>query len=369
MSLRNASVSYRKVVHTPSHARPAAHVDHAPRPRDRPGGARGARLHRARRRRARPGALRPRAGDRAGPRRAHHVLVLVPGTSAGAAYFRPVAARPGQAASRLAGVGGRPAREPARGPLRRSTGRWPGRRARELFDYYLGWIANPAIGPALRPVADVASPSPGAGGCAWRWRPAPRDRAPRGAAAATSCSAATRSAAGSPPPTRRGTSAAARARATSPGWCSSTAAAAAAGDAARRGAAAARRSRRHGRRSSTSAGLGLPWSAGVFNAVGSTLARREPDAPAVLEDWPLLPADLKPPVPATNARRLGYALDTETSPESLALVRAHIGGLAAVRRPARLDRTASSATVGARRASVLAGSPASTAPPGTTRAA
>ena len=59
-----------------------------------------------------------------GPRRAHHVLVLVPGTSAGAAFFRPAAADLLQAASGLEGVVGRPAREPARGPLdaRRGAG-------------------------------------------------------------------------------------------------------------------------------------------------------------------------------------------------------------------------------------------------------
>ena len=52
-----------------------------------------------------------------GPRHARNMLVLVPGTSGGAAYFRPVAARPRQAAAGLARVVGRPAREPARGPL------------------------------------------------------------------------------------------------------------------------------------------------------------------------------------------------------------------------------------------------------------
>jgi pimeloyl-ACP methyl ester carboxylesterase len=74
-------------------------------------------------------------------------------------------------------------------------------------------------------------------------------------------------------------------------------------------------------------GLGLPWSAGVFNIVGSTAARLEPDAPAVLEGWPFLPANLRPPVPATNSGGYGYALDDDTSPDSLRLVHMHIGKL------------------------------------------
>lgn len=77
------------------------------------------------------------------------------------------------------------------------------------------------------------------------------------------------------------------------------------------------------------AGNGLTWSAGVFNLVGSTLAVREPTAPAILAAFPLLPAALKPPVPATNRGGYGYALDTETGPANLALVQQHLGRLAA----------------------------------------
>ena len=65
----------------------------------------------------------------------------------------------------------------------------------------------------------------------------------------------------------------------------------------------------------------------MFNIVGSTLARLDPSAPAVLANWPVLPADLKAPVPATNAGGYGYALDSETSPASLRLVHMHIGSL------------------------------------------
>jgi hypothetical protein len=75
-------------------------------------------------------------------------------------------------------------------------------------------------------------------------------------------------------------------------------------------------------------GLGLPWSAGVFNAVGSNSALMDPKGPAILAAWSLLPANLKPPVPATAEASYGYALDVKTGPKSLALVQSHIGHLA-----------------------------------------
>ena len=74
-------------------------------------------------------------------------------------------------------------------------------------------------------------------------------------------------------------------------------------------------------------GLGLVWSAGVFNAVGSTLALKAPTEPSILGEWPLLPANLKSPVRTTNRGGYGYALDTETGPGSLALVQMHLGQL------------------------------------------
>lgn len=75
-------------------------------------------------------------------------------------------------------------------------------------------------------------------------------------------------------------------------------------------------------------GLGLPWSAGVFNALGSTYALKVPDERSVLGDWPLLPANLKAPFPTTNKAGYGYAIDTQTGPKSLALVQQHVGRLA-----------------------------------------
>ncbi len=76
-------------------------------------------------------------------------------------------------------------------------------------------------------------------------------------------------------------------------------------------------------------GLGLPWAAGVFNATGSTTALEDPTGESIFGSWPLAPANLVPPVPVTNRAQYGYALDTDTGPASLALVQVHIGGLAA----------------------------------------
>jgi len=75
-------------------------------------------------------------------------------------------------------------------------------------------------------------------------------------------------------------------------------------------------------------GLGLPWAAGVFNALGSTATVLEPDEPSIGYASPLIPDNLKPPVAPTNAAQYGYALDLDTSPDGLELVQMHIGRLA-----------------------------------------
>jgi hypothetical protein len=83
-------------------------------------------------------------------------------------------------------------------------------------------------------------------------------------------------------------------------------------------------------------GITAPF-AGLFIAVGSTTVHFEPDAPSKLQTWPLLPANLKPPVPATNAGNYGFALDTATSPAGLAAAQAHLGRLAAAGDPRGWD--------------------------------
>ncbi len=82
---------------------------------------------------------------------------------------------------------------------------------------------------------------------------------------------------------------------------------------------------------------GSPWLAfggipaplaGLFNVTGSTGALLAPNAPSIGQAFPLLPANLKPPVPVTNLGLYGYDLDNKTSPRSLSAAQAHLGHLA-----------------------------------------
>ena len=74
-------------------------------------------------------------------------------------------------------------------------------------------------------------------------------------------------------------------------------------------------------------GIAAPFT-GLFNSGGSTLVEIAPDAPSIAQNFSLLPDNLKPPVPASNAGQYGYALDTETSPANLAAAQAHLGHFA-----------------------------------------
>jgi pimeloyl-ACP methyl ester carboxylesterase len=75
-------------------------------------------------------------------------------------------------------------------------------------------------------------------------------------------------------------------------------------------------------------GLGLPWVAGPFAEVGALFAKLDPTGASVLQQFPLLPQQFKPPVPATNRGALGYAFDADTSPEALELIQVRAGQLA-----------------------------------------
>lgn len=74
-------------------------------------------------------------------------------------------------------------------------------------------------------------------------------------------------------------------------------------------------------------GIAAPFT-GLFNSSGSLSVKIAPDAPSDIQSTGLLPEGLAPPMPATNAGLYGYALDTETSPDSLAAAQAHLGKLA-----------------------------------------
>ena len=78
----------------------------------------------------------------------------------------------------------------------------------------------------------------------------------------------------------------------------------------------------------TFGGIQAPF-AGLFNSTGALGTLLDPDSPSLGQAWPLLPADLKPPIPVTNRAQYGYALDTATSPPALAAAQAHLGHLAA----------------------------------------
>lgn len=84
-------------------------------------------------------------------------------------------------------------------------------------------------------------------------------------------------------------------------------------------------------------GIDAPF-AGLFNTSGSLGALLDPDSPSRGQAFPLLPANLKPPIPVTNLGQYGYALDTETSPASLRAAQGHIGHLAASGDPRGWDQ-------------------------------
>jgi len=76
----------------------------------------------------------------------------------------------------------------------------------------------------------------------------------------------------------------------------------------------------------TFGGIPAPY-AGLFNSTGSTGVKIAPNEPSLGYSWPALPANLKPPVAPTNEGQYGYALDVKTSPMALRAAQAHLGQL------------------------------------------
>jgi pimeloyl-ACP methyl ester carboxylesterase len=76
-------------------------------------------------------------------------------------------------------------------------------------------------------------------------------------------------------------------------------------------------------------GITAPY-AGLFNASGSAAALRDPNSPSLGQTSGLLPADIVPPQRVSNVGQYGYALNAATSPASLIAAQAHLGtGVAA----------------------------------------
>ena len=75
-------------------------------------------------------------------------------------------------------------------------------------------------------------------------------------------------------------------------------------------------------------GVGIPEASGLFAEAGAIFGLKQPDNEAsTLQNFPLLPADFKPPVPATNEAAFAYAFDRDTSPAGLALLHVNAGNL------------------------------------------
>src|SRR4051794_25986632 len=270
-----------------------------------------------------------------GPRNARNVLVLSPGTSAGAAYFAPVAKSLVQRAKgwQVWAVERRENLLEDHSMLDRAKQRMA--TPRQLFDYYLGWISNSSVQPHFQLIPDasvayargwgmrveiedlrraVAAARRGGrsvvlgghslGGsittayATWDFggRPGGRDLAglvyidgasrPTPLSATDARTALQRLQGGSP-------------------WLSL-------------------------------GGIAAPF-AGLFQSGGSTLSLIDPDGPSLGQASGLLPSALVPAFTVTNRAEFGFSLDTQTSPASLVAAQAHLGRLAPAGSPRGWD--------------------------------
>ena len=286
-----------------------------------------------------------------GRRSARNVLVLEPGTSAGAGYFVPlakwiVARAPGWQVWSV---------ERRENLLEDQSELNLAKRHRvsatQLFDYYLGYLADPRITHHIRPVADARV------GFArgWGMGVAVHDlRTVIGAAR------------------RLG----GRVVLGGHSLGGSVVTAYATWDFAGRpgadqlaglvyddgGSAAAPVSAATARQELATLSRSTPWLAfsgvpapelGLFSAVGSTVALIAPNQPSLSQSFPFTPASLKPPVPATNLATFGYDTDTKTSKLVFA-AQAHLGQLNTAVSPAGWRR-AGAITPIARYAAMLSG--------------
>jgi pimeloyl-ACP methyl ester carboxylesterase len=74
--------------------------------------------------------------------------------------------------------------------------------------------------------------------------------------------------------------------------------------------------------------LGLPEINGIFTEVAALWAYKRPSEPSVLQQYPLLPDSVKPPIRVTNKALFGFAFDEDTSPDFLSIIHLRAGRLA-----------------------------------------
>ncbi|MDQ2894191.1 MAG: hypothetical protein M3Y09_00855 [Actinomycetota bacterium] len=270
-----------------------------------------------------------------GPSRARNVLVLVPGTSAGSAYFAPLA----RWITRLApgwqvwSIERRENLLEDQSVLERAKRHHAS--AAELFNYYLGSLSNPAAFPH-----HFTAVAPGDVGFAKRWGMSVAVGDVRRVVSAAS---------------RLGGQVVLGGHSLGGGVVTAYASWSFGGRPGADGLAGLVYidGGSFGRESAAAAQAALtalsapgtsPWEpfggipaplAGIFSAAGATAALIAPNAPSDAQQSGLLAAvHLAPPVPASNLALYGYDLNVGTSPPALAAAQAHLGaGLTAAGNP------------------------------------
>jgi pimeloyl-ACP methyl ester carboxylesterase len=100
-------------------------------------------------------------------------------------------------------------------------------------------------------------------------------------------------------------------------------------------------------------GIPAPYL-GLYAAAGSTATVVDPNGRSLGQTFALLPANIKAPVPATNEAEFGFAVDANSSPPNLRAAQVHVGQLAASGDPRGWDRAGAISPI-QRYASMLSG--------------
>jgi len=285
-----------------------------------------------------------------GPKRAKNVLVLEPGSPAGATYFVPLAKwvvekAPGWQVWSV---------ERRQNLLEdhsvfdmAKTGQAS---AKQMFDYYLGYLTEPAISPHIEPVKDEAVPF----ARGWGMRVAVEDLARVIAAAKRQGGKVVLG----------GHSLGASITTAYATWDfrGKPGARSLAGLVYDDGSVNAPITAQQATEALQALSIATPWSSlngipaptvGLFSAMLGTTAQVEPTAPSVVQEFFLRPEALRPPLPVTNVGMLGYATGTQSSKLSYA-AQANMGSLDTSTNPAGWS-TAGALTPIDRYAAMLAG--------------